>query len=881
MKSMVSLRLCIRRVFAPTKHGLSESVEEPVDTCDYSYVTQVLDKHIKEMNDDHESMTRIWIGKARLHQRLGLPIGRTRTLTKACGMIGLKHKSNPFAGMQPVGQVSNGRTSASTFVGKVFTASRPKGETISIAAPISTWKDDPGEVPNYMGYTSISRNTLGINTRQLQVWPYFGEDIDDDGSIQARFDVVVEDRPRKVLISQQARTFGPYFLAFLKDIGVSIKTVLTYLLEASDGPDGVATTLRRIARTRNLPSADLWVRTVLSSKDKFCEDDYSHESERWVSVLSSLPEADDEAIWKAAIACHAFWTTTTFSPWQIARLYAKFPSSNLIEGLGGVEPCRSYANIACRICQLHDCPHHGTMHERPEGKSSDDDDIDSVDALDIDYPPKVNFKKRSTVILTADGEIATNDEVPPSKKPAPKKPLNWWMNEANSVTWDHSQRGPFFPCYHPGTSCTDAKCSCFKAKICCEKTCGCVADCGRRFRGCTCTTGKRQKVCAQDESCECYRMNRECDPDLCLSCQADTAFAPEYKHREDDSDDGVDATDSDDPDTVALNACRNISLQRSIPKRTLLGRSLVHGFGLYAGEPIAKDEFIGEYQGEIITKDETERRGAIYDFQKLSYLFELNKDQMIDSQRMGNKIRFINHAVQEPKGKNANLKANSKTNWRNVYAKIMLCNTAHRIGMYASRDIEIGEELFFDYGKEYHEKLYTGAAEPIKRKVATKKLHTSRKTYAPRPSPAEEGVRTPTMDVEDPYNADINDDSDEEDRPIKRVRATRQPAGKLPQLKKVPLGVARKTEDRSRHRKNNALLARSQRLIQRDSASSTAARPPKAAVKSARQGASKTIQPIREPEVPGNDQDDDEDVNMFPRRSGRDRKQSRRLRGED
>lgn len=35
----------------------------------------------------------------------------------------------------------------------------------------------------------------------------------------------------------------------------------------------------------------------------------------------------------------------------------------------------------------------------------------------------------------------------------------------------------------------------------------------------------------------------------------------------------------------------------------------------------------------------------------------------------------------------------------------MLCNMVHRIGMYALRDIPEGQELYFDYGKDYHQHL--------------------------------------------------------------------------------------------------------------------------------------------------------------------------------
>lgn len=46
-----------------------------------------------------------------------------------------------------------------------------------------------------------------------------------------------------------------------------------------------------------------------------------------------------------------------------------------------------------------------------------------------------------------------------------------------------------------------------------------------------------------------------------------------------------------------------------------LARSIMEdaGWGLFVDEFVAKDEFLIEYIGEMVTHEEAERRGAIYD----------------------------------------------------------------------------------------------------------------------------------------------------------------------------------------------------------------------------------------------------------------------------
>ncbi|GMF15993.1 unnamed protein product [Phytophthora lilii] len=74
-----------------------------------------------------------------------------------------------------------------------------------------------------------------------------------------------------------------------------------------------------------------------------------------------------------------------------------------------------------------------------------------------------------------------------------------------------------------------------------------------------------------------------------------------------------------------------------------MGFSSIHGYGMYAREAIACNEFVYEYTGAMLSQDEAERRGLIYDKMEMSYLFDLNEDAVLDALRSGNKSKFINH----------------------------------------------------------------------------------------------------------------------------------------------------------------------------------------------------------------------------------------------
>jgi hypothetical protein len=110
-------------------------------------------------------------------------------------------------------------------------------------------------------------------------------------------------------------------------------------------------------------------------------------------------------------------------------------------------------------------------------------------------------------------------------------------------------------------------------------------------------------------------LRRECDPDLCHKCGAQEILDPVNRYNK----------------AIARNKCKNVSIQKGAPRRTLLGRSKLmasggmFGWGLYMGEEVTRGEYIGEYAGEIVSRGEAEQRGAIYDKRNITYLFDINK----------------------------------------------------------------------------------------------------------------------------------------------------------------------------------------------------------------------------------------------------------------
>uniref|UniRef100_A0A1J3DEG6 Histone-lysine N-methyltransferase EZA1 n=1 Tax=Noccaea caerulescens TaxID=107243 RepID=A0A1J3DEG6_NOCCA len=201
-------------------------------------------------------------------------------------------------------------------------------------------------------------------------------------------------------------------------------------------------------------------------------------------------------------------------------------------------------------------------------------------------------------------------------------------------------------------------CPCLTNETCCEKYCGCSKSCKNRFRGCHCAKSQ-----CRSRQCPCFAAGRECDPDVCRNCWVscgDGSLGEAPRRGE--------------------GQCGNMRLLLRQQQRILLGKSDIAGWGAFLKNSVSKNEYLGEYTGELISHREADKRGKIYDRANSSFLFDLNDQYVLDAQRKGDKLKFANHSAKP-----------------NCYAKVMFVAGDHRVGIFANERIEASEELFYDY----------------------------------------------------------------------------------------------------------------------------------------------------------------------------------------
>nr|XP_015859994.1 histone-lysine N-methyltransferase SUV39H2 isoform X2 [Peromyscus maniculatus bairdii] len=123
-------------------------------------------------------------------------------------------------------------------------------------------------------------------------------------------------------------------------------------------------------------------------------------------------------------------------------------------------------------------------------------------------------------------------------------------------------------------------------------------------------------------------------------------------------------------------------------------------------------EYLCDYKVvKVITSEEAEKRGRLYDNQGITYLFDLDYESdefTVDAARYGNVSHFVNHSC------DPNLQ---------VFSVFIdnLDTRLPRIALFSTRTIKAGEELTFDYQMKGSGELSSDSVDhsPAKKRVRT------------------------------------------------------------------------------------------------------------------------------------------------------------------
>lgn len=686
----------------------------PVDDIERARlaVKNCLRCHLQTRFEAHAYMTSSVLWRQRTCQEREIRAQRRKPSQTANHM---QHVS-PFKSMRAMQTPHEKKTDTEkgrVFAQEIFTKAKPKDTTITSTwiCPLTTYTCNATIVPPFKEYISLNTNLLADNESKLLTTPLILDETDEGRQqlleeLPVHYEMKHDAKGPLDLRNEQCRFYKRSFEGVLQQVGMTWVPILYWLFASNE-------TIQQINETAE---GGRQFKALLLDRSRYSIEEFERDGEVKTSVLfdrtdkkcrdlfSKLSTITAEEMRIAAIIGEAVFEECNFSLWYMAQ------QSDLIREYvrkkthdAQAEERLTYRQAVCRVCHQHNCLFHGEHREVPDDESDSDSSEDSSQSSNEsraersrgpDQPPILSLDDGSTQSGDSDdhgmpahcdsdsdvervinyklpmNSVATDtipkdsiDSIKRRKPPEGMFRADWWQNNYSTLKWN--RRKPFYPCKHPGTSCDQAKCRCYRETITCEKSCECSRSCNRRFPGCTCMH-TLWKVCADKNRCLCIKFERECDADLCGTCGATHVLDPINRYNE----------------VVLHDRCSNVAIQRGVPRKTLLGQSTVHGFGLYAGEDIKKDDFIGEYKGEVISVQESNRRSTIYGYQQNMYLFGLNKKQDVDATYMGNKLRFINNADKK---------------YTNCSPKNLLCNQVYRIGLFASTNIPAGTELFFNY----------------------------------------------------------------------------------------------------------------------------------------------------------------------------------------
>lgn len=651
-------------------------------------IKEVWLKNLEEFRDDHARYASDSLERARMHNeeaRQGYIEAHEKLDAETASMQEEVPWYDAPAISRPVKARSSKLSNTFTFT---FKRCQKDAQVTKMHVDMASFKPKAIAVPHFRTYYPIRRSQLVQSDRDLLFWP---EATENDGvsedeikrKLKGQFHFRMVSRAAEVAYTQIGRQWQPYTEAFLQDLNMEEEDMLRFFLDDSydDHVLSVLQSMKYDKRGEN--PLDLLKQTRRELRNS---PQYKAITNRIQAIAAEEEGFDDLKKQKFTYLALAFCTVA--SSYQYMRGQRSFsfmytlmqsPTLDIAKFLRSPEEEReltqqpkysaaTHFDFACRICHVYPCFVHGldSMWDyRPPDGEDDNNENGREKLLEDQLCPLFDTLTSLHRQKLGRRYVRAPDVQKPERDVELQDPQLY--GDPTALT----RALVFFPCNHQG-ACEVGVCHCAgrdgAQRHYCEKSCGCDASCKRRFKGCSCA--RKGKTCSDESKCPCLRVERECDPDLCGPCGVYEVLDPQNR----------------DKDTAFFKErCLNCQLQRNVPKRTLIGESTVHGIGLFAGEDIKKGEYIGEYLGAKLNWKQAERSGLEKMLNGYSYLFDMTSDQTVDAMLLGNKIRFVN----------------SIPDRHNSTPKVLMCNTAFRMGLFATRDVAAGFEISFDYGDDF------------------------------------------------------------------------------------------------------------------------------------------------------------------------------------
>lgn len=135
-------------------------------------------------------------------------------------------------------------------------------------------------------------------------------------------------------------------------------------------------------------------------------------------------------------------------------------------------------------------------------------------------------------------------------------------------------------------------------------------------------------------------------------------------------------------DCRCADHCQNQRFQKRQYADVEIVKTDKKGYGLRAAESIPAESFVYEYIGEVVDPEDFHKRMRRYHDERIPhfYFMMLQKDEYLDATKKGGIARFINHSCNP-----------------NCYVAKWQVGKHMRMGIFAQRDVQQGEELTFNY----------------------------------------------------------------------------------------------------------------------------------------------------------------------------------------